>query len=229
MKTRVFAVLFVLTGIVNSPGADLATLSGQIYKDASVTSHDAIGLNVAHAGGISRIPFTELSPEIQNQYGYDPQKAQVQAVQERAAAVERAKINADVQRKIAEARAQREKEAQEQKETDAWMKKREQEVEQWAANPPQLPPRRANPGFVRLTEKDELSDEIIQAAISAISENNGGKGFRLGHQGRSTIEIVGAETRGHISKQGVSYELFLNGKTAPVYKQGNSVVVGELK
>jgi len=54
---------------------DFKTVSGKEYKNVTVSRVEPDGIVIKFSGGIVKIPFTELSPEIQKKYGYDSQAA----------------------------------------------------------------------------------------------------------------------------------------------------------
>ncbi len=54
---------------------DFKTVAGKEYKNATVSRVEADGIVVKFHGGIAKIFFVELPPEIQKQYGYDPKAA----------------------------------------------------------------------------------------------------------------------------------------------------------
>ena len=51
------------------------TINGKEYKNATVTRVEPDGIVVKFHGGIAKIFFVELPPEIQKKYGYDPKAA----------------------------------------------------------------------------------------------------------------------------------------------------------
>jgi hypothetical protein len=55
---------------------DFKTVKGHEYKHAKVSRVEPDGIVITFSGGIVKIPFTELSPEIQKKYGYDPKAAE---------------------------------------------------------------------------------------------------------------------------------------------------------
>jgi hypothetical protein len=67
-----FFVAFALSAAV---AEDLTTLTGRTYTNANVSRVDGDGITVLYPGGGSKIAFTNLPPEIQKKYGYDPEKA----------------------------------------------------------------------------------------------------------------------------------------------------------
>jgi hypothetical protein len=54
---------------------DFKTIDGKEYKNATVSRVEPDGIVITFSGGIVKVPFTELSPEIQKKYGYDSQAA----------------------------------------------------------------------------------------------------------------------------------------------------------
>ncbi|GAA5497442.1 hypothetical protein Rhal01_03638 [Rubritalea halochordaticola] len=67
-----------LTACRNYKGTTFETLTlkdGTEYKDAKVTSADAIGVSIMYEHGLKRIPFTNLPDEIGKLCHYDPEAA----------------------------------------------------------------------------------------------------------------------------------------------------------
>jgi hypothetical protein len=58
----------------NSLGT-ITTLDGKTYQDCKILKVEADGITFSHAEGITKVLFPMLRPEVQKQYGYDPQKA----------------------------------------------------------------------------------------------------------------------------------------------------------
>ena len=54
---------------------DFKTVAEKEYKNATVSRVEADGIVVKFHGGIAKIFFVELPPEIQKQYSYDPKAA----------------------------------------------------------------------------------------------------------------------------------------------------------
>ena len=54
---------------------DFKTVEGKGYKNVTVSRVEPDGIVITFSGGIVKIPFTELSSEIQKKYGYDPKAA----------------------------------------------------------------------------------------------------------------------------------------------------------
>ena len=75
MKTRLFSVVLSLVALQFALADDFKTIDGKEYKNATVSRVEPDGVVISFSGGIVKIPFTELSPEIQKKYGYDSQAA----------------------------------------------------------------------------------------------------------------------------------------------------------
>ena len=54
---------------------DFKTTDGKEYKNVTVSRVEPDGIVISFSGGIVKIPFAELSLELQKQYGFDPQTA----------------------------------------------------------------------------------------------------------------------------------------------------------
>jgi hypothetical protein len=55
---------------------DIKTNSGKEYKNATVSRVEPDGIMVKFSRGLVKIPFTDLSSELQEKYYYDPGAAQ---------------------------------------------------------------------------------------------------------------------------------------------------------
>jgi hypothetical protein len=55
---------------------EIRTANGAVYRNARVSRVEPDGVVIIHAYGVVKIPFTELSNEIQQKYHYDPKQAQ---------------------------------------------------------------------------------------------------------------------------------------------------------
>src|SRR5207247_5137 len=51
---------------------DFKTFDGKEYKNAKVSRVEPDGIVITFSGGIVKLPFAELSPEVQKRYGFDP-------------------------------------------------------------------------------------------------------------------------------------------------------------
>jgi len=54
---------------------DFKTLAGKEYKNATVSRVEPDGIVLTSKAGVSKVYFTELSRNVQERFGYDPQKA----------------------------------------------------------------------------------------------------------------------------------------------------------
>jgi hypothetical protein len=84
MKSVLCALLLAVTvaahaqqaaKVAPTQAADLTTLSGRTYKQARVMRVEPDGINYMFAGGIVKIPFTDLPEAVRKLYGYDPKQA----------------------------------------------------------------------------------------------------------------------------------------------------------
>jgi len=110
---RICCIAIICLGWVQFAVADdFKTSTGQEYKNARVSRVEPDGIVIIFSGGIVKIPFTELPPEAQKKYGYDPQAAAVFQQQTYQADVLRA-------RQLAEAGEKRRRELEEWNKTQA--------------------------------------------------------------------------------------------------------------
>ncbi|XHR27522.1 MAG: hypothetical protein ACFUZC_16450 [Chthoniobacteraceae bacterium] len=90
---------------------DLTTTDGRDYKNVTISRADPDGLVLVTDAGIEKVPFTALPAEIQQKYGYDPQKAaafqgQIATQRNATAAQLATKKQAEAQQKEIEAKSQ---------------------------------------------------------------------------------------------------------------------------
>ena len=64
---------------------DFKTLAGKEYKDVTVSRVEPDGIVLTGKAGISKVYFTELPKDVQERFGYDPQKAGDYSAQQSAA------------------------------------------------------------------------------------------------------------------------------------------------
>jgi hypothetical protein len=67
--------LLVVCFVQATQADDFKTLTGKEYKDVTVTRVEPDGIVLTGKAGISKVYFTELSKDVQERFGYDPQKA----------------------------------------------------------------------------------------------------------------------------------------------------------
>ena len=75
---RLFKLLTVAAisfSIWSAHAEDLTTLDKQTFQNYRVVKTEPDGIIIMHAQGGGKVAFTNLSPELQKQYGYDPAKA----------------------------------------------------------------------------------------------------------------------------------------------------------
>lgn len=73
---HLLCALFALVAFPHLAAADdITNLFGTVYKNAKITRSEPDGITVMHSGGIAKIFFQELAPEIQQRFGYDPARA----------------------------------------------------------------------------------------------------------------------------------------------------------
>jgi hypothetical protein len=75
-------VFCLTTGAIAAPEvkkpdeyATLSTSKGKTYEKAVVSAVDPDGLRIMHKDGAAKIPFEQLSEDLQKKYGFDPVKA----------------------------------------------------------------------------------------------------------------------------------------------------------
>jgi hypothetical protein len=61
---------------------DFKTIDGKEYKKATVSRVEPDGIVITFSGGIVKLPFVELSPDVQTKYGYDSKAAAAYSAEE---------------------------------------------------------------------------------------------------------------------------------------------------
>ncbi len=79
MNKTTLAILAALSASI-ALADDFKTITGKEYKNATVSRVEPDGVVIKFSGGIVKIPFTELSPEIQRKYGYEPKPSSTAAI-----------------------------------------------------------------------------------------------------------------------------------------------------
>ena len=74
MQTKLFAILF-LSFAPAALSEDFHTVNGKEYKDATVARVEPDGIVVKTNSGVTKIYFTELPKDVQEQFHYDSAKA----------------------------------------------------------------------------------------------------------------------------------------------------------
>jgi hypothetical protein len=86
---------------------DFKTVNGREYKNATVSRVEPDGITIKFKGGIVKLPFSELSKEVQEQFHYDPEKAAA-VYASQLSAIEQARRREEIET----ARQQRQRERQ---------------------------------------------------------------------------------------------------------------------
>lgn len=80
-RAAIVALLTLWAGLSGpayaEPGATFPelTVKGVVFRDVRVVSQSASALTVRHAGGLAQIQLRDLSPELQQRFGFDPRRA----------------------------------------------------------------------------------------------------------------------------------------------------------
>jgi len=91
------AAVCVLTGTA-ALARDLKTVTGDVYKNITITKQDPTGLQISHDDGVAFLDFRLLGPAEQKEFGYDPaaytaawkQKVEAARAQQQALAAQKA-------------------------------------------------------------------------------------------------------------------------------------------
>ena len=74
MKRAFFSLLVALVVLGSSALArDLTTISGEVFKNITVQSRDAIGIQIMHDDGVVYLDFKNLGAADQKEFGYNPE------------------------------------------------------------------------------------------------------------------------------------------------------------
>jgi hypothetical protein len=95
--------LLVVCFVQATQADDFKTLTGKEYKDVTVTRVEPDGIVLTGKAGISKVYFTELSKDVQERFGYDPQKAGNYSAQRSAGVEQVRKQEEEASRQQAEA------------------------------------------------------------------------------------------------------------------------------
>ena len=102
MQIKLLSFL-ILSFISVAQADDFKTVTGKEYKDATVSRVEPDGIVVTSKAGISKIYFTELPKDVQQRFGYDPQRAANYSAQQSAGLDQVRKEQAEASRREAEA------------------------------------------------------------------------------------------------------------------------------
>ncbi len=76
---RTLLIMLAGTLVATANGADFTNIYGRVFTNAKVTRIEPDGLSLTHAGGITKVFFSELTADIQAKYSYDPNAAAAHA------------------------------------------------------------------------------------------------------------------------------------------------------
>ena len=93
----------ILSFISVAQADDFKTVTGKEYKNATVTRVEPDGIILTNKSGISRVYFAELPKDVQERFGYDPQRAADYSAQQSAGFDQVRKQQAETSRREAEA------------------------------------------------------------------------------------------------------------------------------
>jgi hypothetical protein len=100
IKLPSLLILFVISVVLAD---DFKTIAGKEYKDATVSRVEPDGIVLTSKQGISKLYFTELPKDVQERFGYDPQKATEYSAQQGAALEQSRKQQEETLKQKAEA------------------------------------------------------------------------------------------------------------------------------
>ena len=99
MKTLVPLICFASIAFSD----DFKTVTGKEYKNATVSRVEPDGIVLTNNTGISKVYFTELPKDVQERFGYDPQRATAYSAQQGAGLDQVRKQQAEALQREAEA------------------------------------------------------------------------------------------------------------------------------
>jgi len=102
MQTKLLSFL-ILSFISVAQADDFKTITGKEYNDATVTRIEPDGIVLTNKAGIAKIYFTELPKDVQQRFGYDPQRAANYSAQQSAGLDQVRKEQVEASRREAEA------------------------------------------------------------------------------------------------------------------------------
>jgi len=102
MQIKLLSFL-ILSFISVAQADDFKTVTGKEYKNATVSRVEPDGIVLTNKAGISKVYFTELPKDVQERFGYDPQRAADYSAQQSAGFDQVRKQQAEALRREAEA------------------------------------------------------------------------------------------------------------------------------
>jgi hypothetical protein len=102
-----FAVIVTVCSATIALADDFKTIDGKEYKNVTVKRVEPDGIVVSSKSGISKVYFAELPKEVQQRFGYNPEKATAYTAEQNAALEQARKQQEEAMRQKAEADAKR--------------------------------------------------------------------------------------------------------------------------
>jgi len=100
---RILALLIACFAPFAAVADDFKTIAGKEYKNATVSRVEPDGIVLTNKAGISKVYFPELPKDVQERFGYDPQRAADYSAQQSAGLDQVRKQQAEALRREAEA------------------------------------------------------------------------------------------------------------------------------
>lgn len=101
MRSVLLIFLFAVTAAFGTETNLTLTVDGVTYNDVRFGRVTPASVTIFHATGVATIPLAKLPPELQRQFGYDPQKAAEWQVAQQKATIEARTAAAEANRKAA--------------------------------------------------------------------------------------------------------------------------------
>jgi hypothetical protein len=102
MQIKLLSFL-ILSFISVAQADDFKTVAGKEYKDATVSRVEPDGIVLTNKAGISKVYFSELPKDVQERFGYNPQRATDYSAQQSAGLDQIRKQQAEASQREAEA------------------------------------------------------------------------------------------------------------------------------
>ncbi len=96
LMVLLFAVAPAITAQEKSHPTEMTTTAGKKYSGVKINKVEPDGVSIFHSGGVAKLKFEDLSPELQKHFGYDREKAAAFA---KAEAARQAKLRAENERR----------------------------------------------------------------------------------------------------------------------------------
>lgn len=194
MRALAFALALPLILAATAIAAeDIKLTDGRILKNVAVSKSDPFSVTFQHDDGIICIPFEKLPPELQQKYGFDPQK--VARLREKEA-----------EAKVAQEIEKRDKALREQKQREADAAALVEKQKQFA---------REHPGMDSLESLDSqirLLDAQIEERTKAVAVQNAKRrvaekilGGLPSYDGTDALLTALEERREHLKRQRAAY------------------------